>query len=215
MPVIDDGFLLDHAAGNGPRAVQLLAECQSTMNPVAGARTGAAEAAFGALLEGLAPASIGPDALPHVLGLIGEHDAASGAGGAQTGLPAPLQPFLDRQTGGELRWTRRLGGMNEIVLDELSGDGTETSLVRLMPGGGIPDHDHGGEELTLILSGAFHDGRALFRAGDLCAAMPGTRHRPRVTGSEPCICLAVSMAPWRPANPLYGLAGRLMRARRH
>lgn len=213
MPAIDDGLLLDHAAGNGPRAVQLLAECQSVINPVVGRRTLAAEAAFGGMFETLSPASLQPDALSDLLGHLGEAEPA-GEAIAQDGIPAPLQAILNRQTGGELRWHRRLGGVREIVLEELCEGETEASLIQLMPGGGIPDHNHGGEELTLILSGAFHDGRALYRAGDLCSAAPGTRHRPRVRGDEPCICLAVSLAPWKPANPLYGVADRLTRPKR-
>ncbi|MCC5980886.1 MAG: cupin domain-containing protein [Oceanicaulis sp.] len=213
MPAIDDGLLLDHAAGNGPRALQLLAECQSEINPVAGGRTLAAEAVFGTMLDELGPASLRPDALSDVLGHLGEAERA-GEAIAQDGIPAPLQTILNRQTGGELRWHRRLGGVREIVLEELCEGETEASLIQLMPGGGIPDHNHGGEELTLILSGAFHDGRALYRAGDLCSAAPGTRHRPRVRGDEPCICLAVSLAPWKPANPLYGVADRLTRPKR-
>lgn len=214
MPVIDDGLLLDHAAGNGPRAVQLLAECQSVMNPVAGGRTLAAEAVFGAMLDGLDPARLRSDALSELLDHLGEAEVAAEADVAQGGIPAPLQAILNRQTGGKLRWQRRLGGVREIVLEEFCEGETEASLIQLMPGGGIPDHDHGGEELTLILSGAFHDGRALYRAGDLCSAAPGTRHRPRVRGGEPCICLAVSLAPWKPANPLYGVADRLTRPKR-
>lgn len=214
MPVINDGFLLDRAAGNGPRAVQLLAECQSEINPVAGGRTLAAEAVFGAMLDRLDPASLRPDALAELLGHLGEAEPAGGTDTAQGGIPAPLQATLNRQTGGELRWHRRLGGVREIVLEEFCEGETEASLIQLMPGGGIPDHDHGGEELTLILSGAFHDGRALYRAGELCSAAPGTRHRPRVRGDEPCICLAVSLAPWKPANPLYGVADRLTRPKR-
>lgn len=214
MRAIDDGILLDHAAGNGPRAVQLLAECQTAMNPLARVVAQSAETAFGAMMTQLPPANVSPDMLSRILDAPPLPDDNTITVTARpSGLPAALQSALDRQTGGELRWSRRLGGVREIVLDEFCEGETEASIVQLMPGGGIPDHDHGGDELTLILSGTFHDGRALYRPGELCSASTGLRHRPRVAGDEACVCLVVSLAPWRPANPLYGLADRLTRSR--
>lgn len=214
MRAIDDGILLDHAAGNGLRAVQLLAECQTAMNPLARAVAQSAETAFGAMLTRLPCSDVSPEMLSRILGAPQLcDDEAITVKSSPSGLPPALQSALDRQTGGELRWNRRLGGVREIVLDEFCEGDTEASLVQLMPGGGIPDHDHGGDELTLILSGAFHDGRALYRPGELCAASTGLRHRPRVAGDEVCVCLVVSLAPWHPANPLYGLADRLTRSR--
>lgn len=214
MRAIDDGILLDQAAGNGPRAVQLLAECQTAMNPLARSVAHSAETAFVAMLTQLPRSDVSPDMLARILGTPQLHDdEAITVKSSTSALPAALQSALDRQTGGELRWNRRLGGVREIILDEFCEGETEASLVQLMPGGGIPDHDHGGDELTLILSGAFHDGRALYRAGELCSASSGLRHRPRVAGDEACVCLVVSLAPWQPANPLYGLADRLTRSR--
>lgn len=216
VPRLDDGYLLDHAAGSGPIATQLLAECQAALNPQAAARVNAAEAGFGSLLSQLQPASMSATALDHVLEQAGTSVTSleqTSAIDPETGLPRALMPFLD-MPGGELDWPRQFGGVQEIHLADVSDANVEANLVRLMPGGGIPHHDHGGEELTLVLKGAFHDGHALYRAGDLCRATPGLRHRPEVHGSTPCICLTVSLGEWKPVNPLYGWLTRLNRSLR-
>ncbi|WP_429911376.1 cupin domain-containing protein [Glycocaulis sp.] len=218
MPAREDAHLFDYAAGTGPAAIRLLAECQAALNPQASAYVRAAETGFGGLLAGLHPASMPANALDAVLARA-EEPAAGAPDDDQvldpsTGLPRALSPYIERSASGGLNWSRRLGGVQEIVLDAVSDETAEASLVLLKPGGGIPPHDHGGEELTLVLTGAFHDGHALYRAGDLCSAAPGMRHRPAVQGNVACICLTVSMGEWKPVNPLYGWIDRLARPMR-
>ncbi|WP_439633703.1 cupin domain-containing protein [Glycocaulis sp.] len=216
VPAREDAHLFDYAAGTGPAAIRLLAECQAALNPQAAIRVSVAEAGFGCLLSQLPPAAMSENALDHVLEHAGTPITSSEQPSAidtETGLPRALTPFLE-MPGGELDWSRQLGGVQEIHLADASDANVEANLVRLMPGGGIPHHDHGGEELTLVLTGAFHDGHALYRAGDLCRATPGLRHRPEVHGATPCICLTVSLGEWKPANPLYGWLNRLNRSLR-
>lgn len=220
MPALEETYLFDCAAGTGSAAVRLLAECQTALNPHAAARFKAVEAGFGGLLAALPPAPMPQNALDAVLARASSSETETGSdeeSDPATGLPRPLSAYLERSSTGELNWSRRLGGVQEIVLDGVSDASVEASLVLLKPGGGIPQHDHGGEELTLVLAGAFHDGHALYRAGDLCSAAPGMRHRPVVQGHTPCICLTVSMGEWKPVNPFYGWVDRLTRPlrRRH
>ncbi|KPP82815.1 MAG: ChrR family transcriptional regulator [Oceanicaulis sp. HLUCCA04] len=218
MASLDDGYLLDHAAGAGPRAMQVLTACQAALNEQAASIIQAAEAGFGGILASLPPAPLSEQALDLVLSRAEIPDLAPApdAIDPQTGLPSALSPYLDPRRKNPATWPRRPGGMRECTLTALSGDDAEVNLVRLMPGGGIPRHDHGGEELTLVLTGAFHDGHALYGAGDMCRAEPGLQHRPAVQGDTPCICLTVSLGKWRPVNPLYGFIDRLTRpVRRH
>lgn len=217
MPALEETYLFDYAAGSGPAAVRLLAECQTALNPDAAARLKAVEAGFGGLLAALPPAPMPEHLLDAVLARASSTDPQTGDDpelDPATGLPRPLSAYLERSATGELNWSRRLGGVQEIVLDGVSDSAVEASLVLLRPGGGIPQHDHGGKELTLVLTGAFHDGHALYQAGDLCSATPGMRHRPVVQGDTPCICLTVSMGEWKPVNPLYGWMDRLTRSLR-
>ena len=109
-------------------------------------------------------------------------------------IPEPFRTYLLRRTGlrdGELPW-RRLGADFEL-LPVWTPDRTATArLLRVASGGAIPEHDHNDLELSVILSGAFTDGDALFAAGDLAMVYEMVTHEPRATPDEGCICLVVA-----------------------
>lgn len=215
MARLDDGYLLDWAAGSAPDAVRVLAECHLSLKPEARRRGAAVEAAFGACLETLDPAALGARSLERALdGAARISQGAGEAGGREALFPAPLDEIVQRQTGGALVWRKCYGGREEITLDALSGEDVEANLVRMHPGAGVPRHDHDAEELTLVLSGEFHDGRAAYLRGDVCTAGPGVAHRPRAGGDEVCVCLMVSLGGVRPTNPLLAVAQRLFGRRR-
>ena len=63
-------------------------------------------------------------------------------------------------------------------------------LLRIAAGKYLPQHTHKGLELTQVLHGRFHDGRALFGPGDFDAADGEIHHQPVVQDGSECICLA-------------------------
>ena len=63
-------------------------------------------------------------------------------------------------------------------------------LLRIGAGKSLANHTHSGVELTHVMCGSFHDGRALFGAGDFDAADDGVRHQPVLEADGECICLA-------------------------
>ena len=63
-------------------------------------------------------------------------------------------------------------------------------LLRIAAGMSLPAHTHDGCELTQVLYGAFHDGRARFEAGDFDEADGSIHHQPVVEPGGECICLA-------------------------
>lgn len=215
MSRLSDGYLLDAASGAAPEAVRVLAACHTALNPAAAARAAGAERAAGALLEGVDPAPVSPAARERVLALTRRFSASSDEPQGQGRLfPEPLDAHVQRQTGGILAWKTCYGGRQEIVLDALGRDGIEASLIRMAPGVRAPRHDHEGEELTLVLSGAFHDGHRSFRRGEVCEASAGHAHQPAAEGEEPCVCFAVTIGALRPTNPLLAAANRLWGERR-
>ncbi len=211
MTMLDEGWILDCASGAAPEAVRVLAACQGVMRPEAARRSALAEMAFGVLLETLPGAPMSADALARTLEqLTPDTDAPPNAGGARPGmLPLPLALALEGQT--NRGWRRRLGGYSEIPIHSLSGDGVEARLLSIPPGKGAPQHDHAGEELTLVLAGSFHDGRAAYGRGDVCAVAPGDVHHPRVDSAETCICFVVELGGVRLTNPVYAGIDRLNR----
>jgi putative transcriptional regulator len=62
-------------------------------------------------------------------------------------------------------------------------------LLRMAAGKELAAHTHRGRELTQVLWGAFDDGRAVWRAGDLDDADASIHHQPFVTPERECICL--------------------------
>ncbi|MFW6413208.1 MAG: cupin domain-containing protein [Oceanicaulis sp.] len=206
--LLDDGWMLDAASGAAPSAVRVLATCHAAMNPAAGRTLDAAEAAFGALLESGPRAPMQTGALASILSRLGDAPAEPEPRQAPVELPAPLARAFaaSRQTS----WRRRIGGYGEIVLDTLEEPGVRARLLSIPPGKGSPEHDHGGEELTLVLSGAIRDGDRMFARGDVLEGAPGRPHRPRVEGAETCVCFAVELGDLKLTNPIYAFADRLL-----
>lgn len=211
MMMLDEGWLLDCASGAAPEAVRVLAACQGVMRPEATHWAAPIETAFGALLEALPGAPLGANALARTLEqLPADTDASVHVDSPQPGLlPLPLALALEAQE--NRGWRRRLGGYSEIPVASLSGEGVQARLLSIPPGKGAPRHDHTGEELTLVLTGSFHDGRAAFGRGDVCAVAPGDVHHPRVDSAETCICFVVELGGVRLTNRVYAGIDRLNR----
>lgn len=105
-------------------------------------------------------------------------------------LPGPVVAALG---GRAPRW-RSLGlGVKQDII--ASGDEGSVRLLSIPPGQSVPDHSHGGMELTLVLQGSFSDATGEYRVGDLEIADEDLEHTPVATEGETCICLAATDAP--------------------
>ncbi|MHA7969196.1 ChrR family anti-sigma-E factor [Rhizobium sp. CAU 1783] len=115
------------------------------------------------------------------------------AGGKDVVLPEPLRSYL----GGDLaalKWKALGRGAYHIPIATADGE-SMVRLLKIPAGKPVPEHSHGGRELTLVLKGSFRDGDALFRRGDLEEADETLQHQPVATPDEDCVCLAVTDAP--------------------
>ncbi|XBQ15717.1 MAG: cupin domain-containing protein [Oceanicaulis sp.] len=207
---LHDGWLLDAASGAVPAAVRVLAACHGALNSEAGRTLGAAESAFGAMLEAAPRAALRPGALDAVMSRLGEPEPVEPETGFSQ-FPCPLTRALAACR--NPRWKRKLGGYSEIVLDSLKEPGVHARLLSIPSGKGAPEHDHEGDELTLVISGAFTDGARRYGRGDVCVAGPGAAHRPRVEDPETCVCFVVELGALRPTDPVLAAADRLMGGR--
>lgn len=70
-------------------------------------------------------------------------------------------------------------------------------LLKIAPGKKIPEHGHGGTEITLVLTGSYRDAFGRFGPGDVADLDEHVEHQPMVDSSEPCICLVATEAPTR------------------
>lgn len=191
---------------------RLLLDTYAALNAAAPHPFAQADRVGGALLETLTPASMGEGALARALAAIDEDDAAEAAGADRRlaelrALPDPTRDVA-LQAFGRRGWRVVAPGLRAL---ELAREGEAVAeLLRIEPGCGAPRHGHDGDEYTLVLAGAFHDGHRRYDQGELCIARPEDVHRPIAERGAVCFALAVSDTP--PAfRGLLGLAQRLMK----
>lgn len=126
---------------------------------------------------------------------LGTPDTVATARPASAILPKPLRDYI----GGDvdaIRWKPLGKGAAQFRLR--TGDGeTQVRLLKIPAGKPVPEHSHRGREITVVLTGAFHDGTTLFARGDVEEADDDIQHIPTATADADCICLAVTEAPLR------------------
>ncbi|RYH09651.1 ChrR family anti-sigma-E factor [Tropicimonas sp. IMCC6043] len=192
---IGDDFLAAYAAGQLPEAFDLVVASHLSLCPPARERYDALEALGGTVLESAPEAEMSAGSLEATLARI--------AGGASPQpelartktcdvLPAPLRDYV----GGSIesvKWRPVGMGVKQAILP--MSDGASARLLYIPGGAEMPDHGHGGLEMTLVLKGAFLDGADRFGRGDVEIGDEDLVHHPVAEAGEPCICLAATDAP--------------------
>jgi len=172
----------------------------------------------GAFLDTEAPLAMAGDATEAALARIAaleaiDDRARSAARGAGKGLgeiltlPDPLREAVFEAIGAGRKW--RFLGFGIRGLKLAVGDEGETELLRIEPGHGVAPHDHDGEEYTLVVTGAFHDGHHRFGPGDVNIAQPGLVHAPVAERDGICYALGVSLGGGARFEGAFGLFQRL------
>ncbi|TQV80069.1 transcriptional regulator [Exilibacterium tricleocarpae] len=93
-----------------------------------------------------------------------------------------------------LRW-RRLSPSLRVSRLQAGQDRYEVALHKISRGGKVAEHDHRGQEVTVVLKGSFSDDEGVYTPGDFLLREPGDVHRPRATQNQDCLCLSVVEAP--------------------
>ncbi len=119
-------------------------------------------------------------------------------------LPAPISAAYALSLD-SIPWKRLGPGVwhHRLALRQ-EGDG-DLRLLRIAPGRKMPDHGHGGAELTLVIEGAYRDVTGQYRRGDIQDVDEGIEHQPIVDTDGECICMIASEQPAR----FKSLVGRL------
>lgn len=202
---VSDELLLSYASGTLEEGWRLAVATHLALCPDCRNRLSLIEDTAGQLLEDIAPEAAMAtsfDRLRQRIVAEGEpareatpaaERTAAPARVASPVLPEPLRSYVggDVET---LKWKSLGRGAYHIPIKTADG-ATMVRLLRIPAGKPVPEHGHGGRELTLVLSGSFHDGEALFARGDLEEADASIQHQPVATLGEDCICLAVTDAP--------------------
>lgn len=148
------------------------------------------------LFEELEPVSVSDSQLDIVMSRL-EEDAPltypKESKGEKFSTPAILQRLMQGDFS-DLTWKKITSSLRISYLT--TGDPYyEFALYHIKAGGVIPEHNHRGSEMTLVLEGGFSDSDGTYHAGDFLFREAGDVHSPAALADEDCICLAVLDAP--------------------
>lgn len=192
-------LLLDYASGALGESWSLAIATHMALCPECRRTVARLEALGGGMLDSVSPVAMTDNALDATMarldGVAAEHPAAIAVGNHVPVLPQPLRGYAGADMDG-LDW-KRLGLGAYQMLIPTGDDGVTVRLLRIPAGRAVPEHSHGGLELTLVLSGAFSDATGRYGRGDLQEADESLMHRPHAAPGEDCICLAVTDSPLR------------------
>lgn len=97
----------------------------------------------------------------------------------------------------------------------IAGELCETSIYDIRAGGKMPEHEHRGEEITVLLQGSFSDADGTYARGDFVVRNAGETHQPTATQDTDCICLVCLESPVRPKGWFYRLLEPYIQYRLH
>ena len=203
-----EALLLAYAGGGLAEAEALALSAHLTLCPECRRAVAAAEAVGGALIERLAASPMASDGLNAVLARLDEAPPRQVVLRAQVsavmpGLPSALSRYV-AESMAESGW--RIAGPGVQQLRLRTAGAAQARLLRLKPGTPLPEHSHGGTELTLLLAGSYTDELGRFARGDLAELDDSVTHRPVVDQGDECVALIVTDAPLK----FRGMLARLV-----
>lgn len=191
----DDATLMSYAAGTLPEALGAVVATHLTMCDESRKKVAAMEEIGSALLANLSPAALTksapimgktingptPDEGDHVL------DAIERSGD----VPQPLSRIIGSDLG-SVKWKRLGLGAWHLPLTISPQANGDLRLIKIGPGQAMPEHGHGGSELTLVLAGSYSDVTGRYGVGDVADHDDKVVHRPMADIKTGCICLIAS-----------------------
>jgi len=192
-------FLTEYAAGTLPLAqsacvaahLNYCRDCQRLASNL--------QEVGSALFSDATPEPVGDQMLNKVLARLDEQAPLS-YGRESSSAPAGRTPaILQRLMSGDfadLVWKQITRTLSISYLRTGDPD-YEFALYHIKAGGRIPNHDHRGSEITLVLQGGFSDADGSYHEGDFLFRRAGEVHAPTALQSEDCICLGVLDASLR------------------
>ena len=217
MHHLDDVTLLRYASGDLDEAFSVVVASHVAMCAQCTDAARAAEEIGGELLEDIDATHISEGAFERLMQLIDEDGDAPDAIDAaidHTGwgdVPAPLRRFVGPSLN-KIRWGGILPGVGKHAIRLKSSCTSSLFMLKIAPGKSMPEHGHGGAEMTLILSGAYRDKLGRFGPGDIADLDENLEHKPVVEPGEPCVCLVATEGPTRfksmigrALQPLHGI----------
>ena len=204
---LDRSTILAYAAASLNEAFTVVAAAHIAVCPACRAAVREAEAIGGELMETLPEAGVAQSCRDKTFAALDRatlHRLPVAA--PRSELPVPLAKLLGGTPLEAVAWKKKAPGVAMFDLKLPAGATGQLKLLRIGAGRAMPEHGHGGEEITLILKGAYRDHMGRFAAGDVADLDEDIEHKPVVEGEHECICLVATEAPTR----FKSLAARLM-----
>ncbi len=207
---LDDATVVAYAGGSLSNCLSVVAASHVAMCDHCRAKVRRAEAVGAALLETCEVQQMKPDALSSVFERIDGSDwvqpktRSDASDDPDPSLPLPVSRLLDCRLD-DVRWKTAGPGVGIHVIEK-NDDGSSLYMLKVRPGHKLPDHGHAGQEMTLILRGAYRDVIGRFAPGDVADLDEHIEHQPVIEDGEDCICLIATEAPAR----FKGLVPRLL-----
>ena len=216
---LDHATLVRYASGDLDEAFSIIAASHLAMCEPCQRAARKAENFGGQLLEEIDQMALRPDAFNSLLNMVDNNDKRFDSDmqpRARTttddsDIPTPLQRFVGTSLD-QISWTPVAPGVRKHMIKLQTKPSSSLYLLRIAAGKAVPEHGHGGSEITLILSGAYRDEMGVFGPGDIEDLDENIEHQPKVTPDAPCICLVATEAPTkfkgifsRMLQPLIGI----------
>ncbi len=204
---LDHSTVLAYAAGTLDEAFTIVVASHLVLCPACRKSVHEAEALGGELLSQLADSAVSSDCRDKTLSALDQATIHRfPVATPKSELPVPLARLLNASSFNDIAWKTKAPGvaMFDVKLPAFAKG--QLKLLRIGAGRAMPEHGHGGEEITLVLQGAYRDHMGRFARGDVADLDEDIEHKPVVEQDGHCICLVATEAPTR----FKSLAARLM-----
>lgn len=195
---LDTSTILAYAAGTLNEAFSVVAASHIAVCPACRDAVRAAESLGGELLGGMADSAVSQDCRNRTLAALEQatiHRLPLPA--PKSEFPAPLARLIDIASFEDIAWKKKAPGVAMFDVRLPSEAKGQLKLLRIGAGRAMPEHGHGGEEITMVLKGAYRDHMGRFARGDVADLDEDIEHKPVVEQDGDCICLVATERPTR------------------
>ena len=193
----DTATLASYAAGSLDEAFATVVASHLASCAKCRARLYEIEEVGGTMLETIDAVGLNEAALERAMSRLDEpSEERAEPRSAEQSLPRPLGRLVTAPIDA-IAWKSVAPGVAVHRLPTSKAARGSLTLLKIAPGKKIPEHGHGGMEITLVLTGSYRDALGRFGPGDVADLDEDIEHQPVVDSDEPCICLVASEAPTR------------------
>jgi putative transcriptional regulator len=195
---LDNATLLRYASGDLDEAFAVVIAAHLAMCDECRRAAHRAEEIGGQLLETCDVEALSEGAAERMMQRLDMPEAAPARPPAEPGgaVPLPLRRYVGPDLNA-IKWKTVAPGVRKHDIAVATATPASLYMLYIAPGKAVPEHGHGGAEVTLVLSGAYRDELGRFGPGDIADLDEHIEHRPQVEKGAPCICLVATEAPTR------------------